>query len=145
MLRSTLLLLALALTLAACTSDTIDNTGLTDPGTDNGTTDPPTDTIIQYARDVQPIFNQSCGGSGCHIGETTNGVNLGSWNQVMSSVGIQYGRAIVDAGSSADSPIIDKISGQPQFGARMPLGQGPLDGTSINIIRTWIDDGAPNN
>ncbi len=140
-----IILLFLVLTAVACSSDTIDNTGLTDPGTDTGTDDPPTGTILQYARDVQPIFNQSCGGSGCHIGETTNGVNLGSWSQVMSSVGQQYGQSVVVPENSADSPIIDKISGQPRFGARMPLGKGPLDGTSINIIRTWIDDGAPNS
>ena len=143
MYRAVFLLIALAMT--AYTSDTIDNSGLTDPppGDGSGTNDPPT--LVQYARDVQPIFNQSCGGSGCHIGETTNGVNLGSWNLVMSSVGVQYGRGIVEPGNSADSPIIDKISGQPRFGARMPLGKGPLDGTSINIIRDWIDDGAPDN
>jgi hypothetical protein len=136
-----LLLLLLLLLLAACSSETIDNTGITDPDPDPD----PEPMTVSYARDIQPLFNASCGGVGCHVGQSTNGVSLGSHAQVVASVGFQYGTPIVLPGNAADSPIIDKISANPRFGSRMPLGRAPLEGADINRIRNWIDDGAPNN
>ncbi len=118
---------------AACQSEVIDNSMIVDPGT-----------AISYSSDVQPILTAGCGGSGCHIGEATNGVNLTTHADVTSSVGLQYG-AIVIAGDGAGSPLIDKISAGPSQGSRMPLGRGALSTTDIATIRTWIDEGAEAN
>ena len=74
------------------------------------------------------------------MGETTSGVNLSNYQQLLTSFGDQYGARIVDPGNAANSPIVDKISRQqPQFGSRMPLGRAPLSGAQIAVIRDWID------
>lgn len=139
----TSLLVFLLVSLAACSSKTIDNTMITNP---DMSPDPDPDPVeVLYSRDIQPLFNASCGGVGCHVGQATNGVSLGSHAQVMSSIGFQYGTPIVLAGNATGSPIIDKISANPRFGSRMPLGRAPLEAADINRVRVWINNGAPNN
>lgn len=100
---------------------------------------------VSFSADVQPIFNGSCGGSGCHVGSTQNGVNLSSYAQVMNSVGQQYGTEIVEAGEPDQSPLVDKIEPSPDHGERMPLGRAPLDDQQIEKIRVWIAEGALEN
>jgi mono/diheme cytochrome c family protein len=92
---------------------------------------------VNYASQIQPIFNASC--AGCHGG--TSGVVMNSYNSVMSSVGEQYGRLIVTPGNADDSPLYDKLNPNPQFGSRMPQG-GSLSEAQINLIRDWINQGA---
>jgi hypothetical protein len=127
------LAISAALIFSACQSEKIDNSLIVDPGND-----------VSYAADVQPIFDASCGGSGCHVGETTNGVNLSTHADATGSIGLQYG-AIVISGDGAGSPIIDKIGPGPRQGSRMPLGRGALSTADIATIRAWIDEGAANN
>lgn len=100
---------------------------------------------ISYSEDIQPIFNQSCGGSGCHINASTNGVNLSSYSAVMNSVGTDYGTEIVVPGSPDESPLVDKIEPNPDIPPRMPLTGGLLSATEINKIRAWIESGAEDN
>lgn len=92
---------------------------------------------IDYGTQIQPIFNASC--VGCHGG--TSGVFLDNYNDVMNSVGSQYGRAIVTPGNATDSPLYDKLLPNPQFGNRMPSG-GSLSEAQISLIRDWINQGA---
>ncbi|MEW6168106.1 MAG: hypothetical protein AB1651_10465 [Pseudomonadota bacterium] len=49
----------------------------------------------------------------------------------------------VEPGSPDTSYLIDKLEGTQAVGARMPLGQPPLDAETIGVIRQWISDGAP--
>lgn len=128
------LLVLVVLAVAACQSDKIDNSTIVDPGPS-----------VSFAADIQPIFNRSCGGVGCHIGEATNGVNLTNYESVMASEGLQYDGPTVVAGRAVSSPLLDKISPNPEFGSRMPLGQGALPSEDIALIRAWINDGAQNN
>jgi mono/diheme cytochrome c family protein len=94
---------------------------------------------VNYATQIQPIFNFNC--VGCHGG--TNGVTLSSYAEAMASVGDQYGINVIQPGSSATSPIVDKISNaQPQHGLRMPRGGTPLTTAQITLIKNWIDEGA---
>ncbi|MBO6574482.1 MAG: hypothetical protein JJ896_03625 [Rhodothermales bacterium] len=122
------------LLLAGCQSKQIDNSMIVDPGPSVG-----------FAADVQPIFNRGCGGFGCHVGETTNGINLSTYADVMASVGFQYSGPTVVAGDADASPLVDKISPNPSQGSRMPLGAAPLSASDIALIRQWIDDGAEDN
>lgn len=139
-LTSIFVVLAAAVLISACDSKKVDNSMIVDPGDDG---DP--GATISYATEVQPIFNQSCAGFGCHVGESTNGVNLSSHAQALASRGIQYGGAVILAGNGAGSPLINKVNPNPTHGSRMPLGKAPLSGSQINTIRTWIDQGAANN
>lgn len=114
----------------------------------NNSDETPTDPVmpenVSYANEVQPIFNQSCGGSACHVGGIASGADLSTYSATMSSDGIQYGSLVV-AGDADASALVDKIEPSPQFGSRMPLGGTPLGNEQILIIRTWIDEGAQNN
>lgn len=127
-------LLALPIFLAACQDKLVDHTDSGEPVTD-----------VSFSTEVQPILNASCSGVGCHIGQTTNGVNLSSYAQVTASTGTQYGGKIVVPGDADASPIVDKLSTNPDFGTRMPRGGAALSAAQIQLIRTWIDEGALDN
>jgi len=49
----------------------------------------------------------------------------------------------VQAGNADNSYIIHKLEGTQEVGARMPRGGPYLDQDTINVVRQWIDDGAP--
>ncbi len=92
---------------------------------------------------VQMIFNQNCGN--CHIGARESGVRLDSYDNVINSVGDQYGIEVVQPGDADGSPLIDKIEPNPQFGSRMPENGSYLSSDRIDQIREWINQGAENN
>tara|TARA_R100001143_G_scaffold63592_2_gene73070 strand:- start:10276 stop:10758 length:483 start_codon:yes stop_codon:yes gene_type:complete len=92
---------------------------------------------------VGQILAGSCGD--CHTSRQESGVRVNTYENLMNSVGVQYGREIVDPGSADTSPLIDKIEPDPQFGVRMPEGGSPLTNARIDQIREWINNGAENN
>lgn len=51
----------------------------------------------------------------------------------------------VQPGNAANSFLYLKVIGDPQAGARMPLGQTPLDDATIALFEEWIDNGAPTD
>ena len=99
--------------------------------------------LVEYQAEIQPIFDRSCAGSTCHIGQTTSGVDLSNWETLMASVGAQYGKSIVVALAPTESPLVDKLSSaQPLHGLREPNGQEPLPDGEIARIVNWISEGA---
>ena len=131
---SLLLCASLCLVLTACQSKVIDNSMIVEPvGT------------VSYADDVQPLFDRTCGGNGCHINEAENGVNVTNYQQTITSVGSSYNSLIVIPGDGDGSPLVDKLGLRPRFGSRMPLGNATLTGTEIAIIKAWVDEGANDN
>lgn len=116
----------------------------------NGGTDQATVTItvkdVAFAADIQPIFESSCGGGGCHIQRSTSGVRLDSREAVLNSTGAQYGTLIVEPGdaSPSASPLVDKILPNPTFGQRMPRSGSALSRAEISDIRAWIEGLDPN-
>ncbi|WP_421773530.1 T9SS type A sorting domain-containing protein [Gracilimonas sp.] len=92
---------------------------------------------VDYEDEIQPIFNASC--TSCHGGQS--GVTLTSYSATMNSVGDQYDKKIVIPGEPNNSPLVDKIEPNPQFGSRMPQG-GALSDEQISLIRQWIAEGA---
>lgn len=100
---------------------------------------------ISYANDIQPIFNNTCGGGFCHTnGDNVNGVNLDSYQNTINSSGSSYDRLIVVPNDADDSPLVDKLGSNPQFGSRMPLG-GSISSSDVGKIIAWINQGAENN
>lgn len=93
---------------------------------------------VDYEDEIQPIFNANC--TSCHGGNS--GVTLTSYSAVMNSVGDQYGTEIVVPGEPDESPLVDKIEPNPQFGSRMPQTGSSLSDDDIALIRTWIEEGA---
>lgn len=97
----------------------------------------PTIAQVDYASEIQPIFNANC--TSCHGGN--GGVNLQSYTALMSSVGNNYGSNVVVPGDPDASGLVDKIEPNPQFGNRMPNSSG-LAQSEIDLIRQWIAEGA---
>ena len=84
---------------------------------------------ISYSLTIQPIFTANC--TSCHGG--SGGLTLTSYSDLM-------GNDVVDPGNSMTSKLIQKLKGTS--GTQMPQNQDPLDDATINLIETWIDEGA---
>lgn len=137
---------SLGMIVAACGDNSTGTNGDNGNGNgDNGNGEEPPPPEPTFTN-VQEIFESSCSGSGCHIGERTNGVRLDSYDNVMESEGQQYGELVVQEGDADDSPLVDKIeSANPEYGVRMPEGGPYLSDDEIDLIKEWIDDGAEDN
>ena len=84
---------------------------------------------VNYSTEIQPIFTANC--TSCHGG--SGGLTLTSYSDLMEN-------DVVYPGDSAASKLIQKLKGTS--GDQMPLNQDPLDDATINLIETWIDEGA---
>jgi ankyrin repeat protein len=93
-----------------------------------------TTTRVDFARDVQPIFRQNC--VGCH-GPTkqNNGLRVDRKSSVLKP-----GARRVTPGSSENSFLYHRVAGN-DFGLQMPP-TGPLRPEQIQVIKTWIEQGA---
>ncbi|MEX0708022.1 MAG: Ig-like domain-containing protein, partial [Woeseia sp.] len=98
------------------------------------------------------VFTPIC--SGCHTGPTSNtlpsGMNLSttadSFAALVDVPSIQVPSIDrVEPGEPDNSYLIHKLEGTQSVGDRMPQGGPFLDQDTIDMIRTWITDGAPNN
>jgi mono/diheme cytochrome c family protein len=95
---------------------------------------------VSFARDVAPILVGNC--NGCHINamQTRGGLRMDSFSQILR--GGDSGQ-IVMPGKSAESLLVKKIRGMDIEGERMPAGGRPaLSQKDIQLISTWIDEGA---
>lgn len=87
-------------------------------------------TAVSFSADIQPIIEQNCY-NGCHSGANpTSGFLLTSYSAVKLKVddGRLFGAVDHQAGFVA----------MPQIGSK-------LSDCNLDLIKTWIDDGAPNN
>jgi len=100
------------------------------------------DTVISFAADILPIFQKRC--AECHGGEDESGgvvteayLDLLSYDGVMA--GSEYG-TVVEPGDPKASALVDMIvSGEmPEEGDLVPPEE-------IEIIRAWVESGAPDN
>ena len=85
---------------------------------------------ISYLATIQPIFNANC--TGCHGG--SGGLTLDSYSSLIA------GNVLISE-NSAESLIIQKLKGTAS-GAQMPKNAAALSESTINLIATWIDEGA---
>lgn len=91
---------------------------------------------VSYSASIQPIWDSNC--SGCH--GSSGGLNLSSYAQLMS--GGNNG-AVVVAGDGANSRIVQRLRGIG--GSRMPLNGAALPDATIEMVETWINQGALDN
>ena len=116
---------------------------------DIGDPAPPTAPVVpadvKFGRDVQAIFNSRCAVSGCHVAPTpTAGLVL--------SAGVSYGN-LVNVATQVFTPGVrvtpDDLSNSVLWilvqRGMMPASGGPITAVQLEIIRTWIENGAPNN
>ena len=111
------------------------------------------DGSVSFERGVQPILTQHC--AGCHSpGGAADLFGIALQLTADVSYGLLIDQASVQRpeltqvvpGDSASSLLFDKISSSaPMVGVRMPRFAPPLSQTEIDLVRDWIDQGAPNN
>ena len=108
---------------------------------------------VSFAGDIQPILNTSC--IECHNpsaeGFAASGFSLLDYDNTMK--GTKFGPVVI-AGSSISSTLYLVIAGKTSPEIQMPphhqnsLAEGrgtPLSKHQIEIIGSWIDQGAQNN
>ncbi|MFN7877683.1 MAG: PSD1 and planctomycete cytochrome C domain-containing protein [Pirellula sp.] len=92
---------------------------------------------VDYERDVKPIFAKYC--TECHgIDNQTSDLRLDLRHTILKG---GTSGAIVSPGRSAESRLIDVVSGtDPEYS--MPPEGDSLPSEAIEILRRWIDQGA---
>ncbi len=99
---------------------------------------------VSFQSDIQPILKSHC--VECHskggIGFKKSGFRADSYRHVMQ--GTKYGPVIVP-GSSTSSTLYRLIAGKTDPSIRMPYHRDPLPEETVELIATWIDQGAKNN
>jgi mono/diheme cytochrome c family protein len=94
--------------------------------------------VVDFAKDVQPIFEQHC--LKCHGPEKQKGGWRVDVKAVALTKGDNYAPNIVP-GKSAESPLIHFVAGlDPDM--KMPSKGDPLTAEQIGLLRAWIDQGA---
>jgi hypothetical protein len=96
---------------------------------------------VSFSKHVEPLFQQTCIGAGCH-GGSQPAVNLNLEINVWSSL-IDYLPPIVLVKNGNKSPLVMYLDGR--LAPQMPLREQPLTTNQINGVKTWIDEGAQNN
>ena len=94
---------------------------------------PPT---VDYVKQVHPVLATRC--VSCHSTEKrSGGLSLGTYSEVLD--GGRSGAAI-KPGNSKDSLLMRRLTGEVE--PVMPFGQPPLAPAEIDLLRTWINEGA---
>ena len=101
---------------------------------------PPAQVKVEFARDIQPIFERSC--LTCHGAQRPKG-GLRLDHRDGALKGGDSGKAILP-GVSTNSPLVLAVAGMHDDIGRMPpKGKGnPLTPEEIGLLRAWIDQGA---
>ncbi len=93
---------------------------------------------IDYESNIEPIFETHCNQCHSYGGGYSGGLDLTSYQNLMN--GGASGDAIYPYYSSG-SLLIQKLYGTAP-GSQMPLNALPLDDYTIDLISSWIDEGA---
>jgi Planctomycete cytochrome C len=91
---------------------------------------------VSFSEDVMPLFEKHCWE--CHSEESTElGLRLDSYEGLM--LGSDYG-TVIEPGDAAGSLLIDMVES-----GDMPEDGDPVPPEELEVIKTWIDEGAENN
>lgn len=125
-MKKILAMLAVAVVLAGCYNDSIEELYPAKTGGGGSTCDTAT---VTFAGSIKPIIDSKCATSGCHDAATIGGgYNMSTYAGVKSSTGRLVGAITWASGHSA-----------------MPKGMNKLDDCSIAKITKWVNEGALNN
>lgn len=108
---------------------------------------------VSLANDIQPIFTARC--AGCHRdGSTTSNSGIAvrlvegqSRSTLVNQASVlDPSLTQVIPGDSTNSLLFQKVaSDAPPVGLRMPRNSSALEQGQIDLIATWIDEGALDN
>lgn len=101
--------------------------------------------MVSYRIDVQPILRSKC--IECHSspegeGYVKTGLSMATYEDLMR--GTIYGPVVV-RGDSQHSIFNMLVEGRADPSMRMPHERKPLSTKEIEILRLWVDQGAPDN
>ena len=141
MIRSTYLLVGLAVCLLGCTAgngDGLDISGR--PLSEGGAV-----ALAPTLESIQSnVFNPFC--ITCHAGANApQGLRLDAINSFTNLVGVPSSEVSllrVQPGNPDASYLIQKLEGTASVGGQMPLGGPPIPQVTIDFVRQWIVDGA---
>ena len=91
---------------------------------------------VSFSRQVLPIFQETC--AECH-GPETKEVELGLTTYADVMKGSEYG-PVVEAGNPGESILLDMVAA-----GEMPQEAPPLEEDQVELIRSWIQQGAQDN
>jgi PKD repeat protein len=128
----------------------------------NGASDPTPDTrnitvqggggeTATFTAVQQQIFNGSCAFSGCHGGSSpAEGMSLASGDSYGDIVNVRSSQMSsldrIEPSDPNNSYLYLKVTGDSSItGSRMPRGGAPLNQDLIDLLRDWIERGAPND
>jgi len=118
-------------------------------GSGGGNLAPPVPGLAPTLASIQAnVFSVNCAVPGCHGGAGAQqglrldpGFSAGSLINVASSQDATLVRVI--PGNPGGSLLIQKLEGTQTVGFQMPAGGPYLPQSTIDVIRQWIQDGAP--
>ena len=87
---------------------------------------------VSYQGDIQPLFNQNC--IGCHGGNIAPDLRSGSSYAALTNGGF------VIPSDAANSILYKALKGE---GVPLMPPSGAISTAKINLVKSWIDDGAP--
>jgi hypothetical protein len=139
-------LLPLALALAGCAGE----------GGTAGSGGPPPGGEATFAMVQSEVFDVRCTSTTCHAaGSLAGGLSLAAGQSYdalvnvdpQNSAAVAEGMLRVKPNDPDLSFLVRKLTGElgPGEGSMMPLGGAPLPEEEIEMIRTWIADGAPRD
>jgi len=104
---------------------------------------------VSYANDVVPLLSRSgCLSTGCH-GDIFPSSMFTLWTYENSFVPGDEASALelcpIVPGDPDSSYMLEKLRPAPRSGVRMPVIGPPLSDEEIELIATWIREGAANN
>jgi hypothetical protein len=96
--------------------------------------------------DVPDLFATTCASSSCHSASNkAQGLDLQSADVAARLVDVPATEGpglLIDPSAPSKSIVYLKLTASPPFGARMPLGEAPLDVSTLACVRAWITEEA---
>jgi hypothetical protein len=98
----------------------------------------------------QQIFTPSCAFSGCHGGDSpSEGLSLiagEAYDEIVNVPSNQSGLDLIEPSHPENSYLYLKVTGDEAIsGSRMPRGGAALSQQLLDLLRDWIERGAPND
>ena len=95
--------------------------------------------VVYFEQQILPIIVSNCAKSGCHNSiDHEEDIVLNSYSSIMSD-------GEISAGNPGNSELYEVITETDPDDIMPPPPHSPLTSAQIALIRTWIQQGAPNN
>ncbi len=146
-------------TTSTTTATTEDPTNDTEDATEDGTGSESGDDTsgpLSHAADIRDIWTQNCLGMGCHSpGQSSPDLETDPYNAIVDVMPVSAAVPYIDPGSPQTSYLMHKLDathaldanlggcGCGGAGGPMPLGATLLDQSVRDMVRSWIEQGAP--